>query len=143
MFNESDEARQRAREIAFRHLARRDRTVAEMERHLAARDVVPAAAAAVIDELLRDEYLDDARFARRFAEDRRSLDGWGAERIARRLGELGVDREEVAAALAPAEGDAERAGDGGGAPAPPLRARAAERAAEPGARARRARAQGL
>ena len=30
----------------------------------------------------------------------------GAERIARRLGELGVDREEVAAALAPAAGDA-------------------------------------
>jgi regulatory protein len=105
MFDASDDPRQRAREIAFRHLARRDRTVAEMERHLAARDVDPPAAAAVIEELLRDEYLDDARYARRFAEDRRSLDGWGAERIARRLGELGVDREEVATALAPAPGE--------------------------------------
>ena len=30
-------------------------------------------------------YLDDARYAQRFAEDRRTLDAWGAERIERRL----------------------------------------------------------
>ena len=36
----------------------------------------------------------------RFAEDRRRLDGWGSERIARRLRELGVDREHIDAALA-------------------------------------------
>ena len=35
-------------------------------------------------------YLDDARFAQRFAEDRRTLDAWGAERIERRLRALGV-----------------------------------------------------
>ena len=44
-------------------------------------------------------YLDDARYARTFAEDRRALDGWGAERIERRLLALGVDREHIAAAL--------------------------------------------
>jgi regulatory protein len=105
MFDASDGPRQRAREIAFRHLARRDRTVAEVERHLAARDVEHATAVAVVEELLRDEYLDDARFARRFAEDRRNLDGWGAERISRRLEELGVDREQVVVALSPAVGE--------------------------------------
>ena len=35
-------------------------------------------------------YLDDARYAQRFAEDRRRLDAWGAERIERRLVALGV-----------------------------------------------------
>ena len=44
-----------------------------------------------LGELREQGYLDDARFARRFAEDRRRLDGWGAERIERRLLALGVD----------------------------------------------------
>ena len=38
---------------------------------------------AVLGELCEQGYLDDARFAQRFAEDRRRLDGWGAERIER------------------------------------------------------------
>lgn len=41
---------------------------------------------------------------RAFAEDRRNLDGWGTERIERRLMELGVDREHVAAALGARDG---------------------------------------
>ncbi len=56
-------------------------------------------ATAVIATLSEQGYLDDARFAERFAADRRSLDLWGAERIERRLGELGVSRELVAGAL--------------------------------------------
>ncbi|HEY8638089.1 MAG TPA: RecX family transcriptional regulator, partial [Solirubrobacteraceae bacterium] len=36
----------------------------------------------------------------RFTEDRRALDGWGTDRIERRLLEVGVDRAEIAAALA-------------------------------------------
>ncbi len=51
--------------------------------------------------MLREQgYLDDARFAARFATDRRSLDWWGSQRIERRLTELGIDRELAAAALA-------------------------------------------
>ncbi len=49
--------------------------------------------------LLEQDYLDDARFAVRFAEDRRTLDSWGGERIERRLRELSVDREHIAAAV--------------------------------------------
>ncbi|MCA1689658.1 MAG: RecX family transcriptional regulator, partial [Actinobacteria bacterium] len=44
-------------------------------------------------------YLDDAGYAVRFAEDRRHLDGWGSERIRRRLGELGVEPEAIEAAV--------------------------------------------
>ena len=44
-------------------------------------------------------YVDDARYARTFAEDRRNLDGWGNERIERKLLTLGVDAEHIAAAL--------------------------------------------
>jgi regulatory protein len=95
-----EDPRQRARELAFRHLVPRDRSIAEIESHLTAREVDPATIAAVVEELCRDGYLDDASFARRFAEDRRRLEGWGADRVARRLEELGVERAHIVAALA-------------------------------------------
>jgi regulatory protein len=50
--------------------------------------------------LIELEYLDDARFAARFAQDKRELEAWGAERIERRLSALGVDRDQIRAALA-------------------------------------------
>jgi len=95
---------ERAIELAFRHLGKRDRTEAELRRHLAAKDVGEPEADAAIAEVVRMGYLDDARYARTFAEDRRNLDGWGSERIERRLLALGVDREHVATALGGRDG---------------------------------------
>jgi regulatory protein len=63
-------------------------------------DLPLAESEAAIAELLEYGYLDDARYARVFAEDRRNLDQWGVERITRTLRERGVDRELIAAALA-------------------------------------------
>jgi regulatory protein len=91
---------QHAREVAWRALNRRDRTEAELRRALADKRVEPALVEQVLGELAEGGYVDDARYAQRFAEDRRRLDAWGAERIERRLLALGVDREHVAAALA-------------------------------------------
>jgi regulatory protein len=97
---EDPEARlQHARDIAWRALNRRERTVAELARHLAARRVEPEAIEAVVGELREQGYLDDESYATRFAEDRRRLDGWGAERIERRLVALGVEGELIAAAV--------------------------------------------
>jgi regulatory protein len=44
--------------------------------------------------------LDDARFARRYAEDKRELSGWGAERIREALRRRGVEAELIERALA-------------------------------------------
>jgi regulatory protein len=90
---------QHARDLAWRALNRRDHTVAEIVAVLARKRVEPAVIDAVVGELCEQGYLDDARFAQRFAEDRRRLDDWGAERIERRLRALGVDPELVAAAV--------------------------------------------
>ena len=98
---------QHAREVAWRALNVRDRTVAELARVLAAKRVEPATIDAVLAELREQGYLDDARYAQRFAEDRRRLDAWGAERIERRLLALGVDRELVAAAVAEQDSSSE------------------------------------
>jgi regulatory protein len=86
--------------LAYRHLGKRDRTVAQVRRHLAGRDVQEPVIDDAVDELVRLGYLDDERFARTFAEDRRALDGWGPERIERALLAAGVDGELVEAAVA-------------------------------------------
>src|SRR5215211_8934003 len=98
---------QHARDVAWKALNRRERTVAELGRHLAAKRVEPSAIETVLAELSEQGYLDDASYAQRFVEDRRRLDAWGAERIERKLLALGVDREVVAAAI----GDQDHAGE--------------------------------
>jgi len=106
----SGEALEGALQRAYRYLGHRDRTVAEVGRYLRSKGASDDVADAAVAELVEQGYLDDARFARQFAEDRRRLDSWGAERIERRLHELGVGRAEVAAALAAladGEGDGE------------------------------------
>jgi regulatory protein len=90
---------QHARDVAWHALNRRDHTVADLARTLAKRRVEPAVIDAVVGELCEQGYLDDARFAHRFAEDRRRLDGWGAERIERKLRALGVEPDLIAAAV--------------------------------------------
>jgi regulatory protein len=97
---EDPEARlEHARALAWRALNRRERTVAELAGHLADKRVEPSAIETVVAELVEQGYLDDEAYARRFAEDRRRLDAWGAERIERRLRSLGVDRDLIAAAV--------------------------------------------
>jgi len=91
--------RDEAFNAAWRFLSRRERTEVEVRARLERNDVEPALIDEVLDELQQGGYVDDAGYARRFAEDRRNLDGWGAERIERRLRELGVDRHHIAAAI--------------------------------------------
>ena len=90
---------QHARDLAWRALNRRDHTVAEIARLLGRKRVEPAVIEVVVSDLCEQGYLDDARFAQRFAEDRRRLDGWGAERIERRLADVGVEGDLIAAAV--------------------------------------------
>jgi regulatory protein len=89
----------RALELAYRYLNRRDRTTEQMQRHLASRGVDEPAIDGAVAALVREAHLDDARYARTFAEDRRALDGWGPERIQGALLAAGIDAELVAAAL--------------------------------------------
>jgi regulatory protein len=88
-----------ARGVAWRALNRRDRTELELRGILAEKRVAPEDAAVVVEELLAGGFVDDASYAVRFADDRRRLDAWGSERIARRLRELGVAPEQIAAAI--------------------------------------------
>ena len=91
---------QHALDLSYRQLGRRDRTVLEMRRFLEGRRIEPDTIEQALAELAQQGYLDDARFAQLFAEDRRRLDEWGPERIERRLLAAGIDAETIATALA-------------------------------------------
>jgi regulatory protein len=80
-------------------VARRERTVAELRTALERRRVEPDAIDAAVEELSASGFLDDARYAVRFAEDKRELAQWGSERIARELARRGVAAELIDAAL--------------------------------------------
>jgi regulatory protein len=90
----------RALALALRMLNARERTEAELRASLGRRgcdrEVIEDVTAAVRAEGL----IDDAGYARRFAEDRRLLDLWGNDRIARDLERRGIARELVDEALA-------------------------------------------
>jgi regulatory protein len=98
---------QRALDLAYRYLGHRARTVAEVRRHLEAKRAEPTAIDEAVERLIEERYLDDARYAEQFADDRRRLDGWGAERIERRLTSIGVAPEHIEAALAGQDAGAE------------------------------------
>ena len=104
-----DAERERAYSLAHRALGSRERTVVELRGMLERRDIACATIEAVVADLLEGGLLDDARYARIFTEDRRRLDRWGAERIARDLDRRGVDADLVAAALEGQPAEAELA----------------------------------
>ena len=58
-----------------------------------------------IETLCEQGYLDDARFARLFAQDRRALEQWGSDRIRLTLSARGIDRELIEGALPDGELD--------------------------------------
>lgn len=101
---EDGAATARALELAYRYLNRRERTVQEFRRHLSARDLDESAVEAAVAELSEAGYLDDARYARLFAEDKRRLEQWGRGRIRSALLARGIERDVVEAALVE-EGD--------------------------------------
>jgi regulatory protein len=98
---------QHALGIAWKYLNRRDRTVAEMRRHLDRAAIGEADIEQAIATLTGEGYLDDARFARLFAEDKRALEHWGSERIERSLFARGVDADVVRETIAGATHESE------------------------------------
>jgi regulatory protein len=93
-------SRQDAFERALEALSRKERTQAELTHWLETRGFGAEAVGEAIDRLISVGELDDSRFARRFAEDKRELRGWGPQRIRDALEARGVGAAEIDAALA-------------------------------------------
>src|SRR3954471_17647659 len=100
---------ERAIERALRSVAVRERTEHELRLFLERRRFEPDVIDDVVGALREEGLLDDAGYARRFAEDRRLLDRWGSERITRDLVRRGIERELIDNALAGHDRDDELA----------------------------------
>jgi regulatory protein len=89
-----------ALEAALEALNRKERTAHEVEALLEGRGSGPAEIEIAMRRLSATGVVDDERFARRFAEDKRELSGWGAERIRQALLARGVESSTVEVVLA-------------------------------------------
>ncbi len=111
LFPEAGDSTSRALGAAYRYLNRRERSASEVRAHLGGRGFDSTTVAAAL-EILRDQgYVDDARFAQLFAQDKRALEQWGSDRIERALRSRGIEHELVVAALGqePPDAEADRA----------------------------------
>jgi regulatory protein len=98
---------ERALQLGYRAVGSRERTVAELRTFLERKRVEPEAIDDAVRELSEAGFLDDARYAERFAEDKRELERWGSERIARELHRRGVAPDVIELALADRSREAE------------------------------------
>ena len=86
-------------EVALAALRRRERATLELATWLAKRGYGSEEIETTIGRLTEAGELDDERFARRYAEDKRELRGWGADRIRESLASRGIAPELAEAAL--------------------------------------------
>jgi regulatory protein len=128
----AEEEADRALALGYRYLGRRERTRQELAEHLETKGVDAGLIELTVTALADQGYVDDARFARLFAQDKRELEGWGRERITRSLRQRGLERSLIEAAVC----SEDREDELGRAvellrrrfPEPPVEARAHERA---------------
>jgi regulatory protein len=86
-------------EAALAALDRKERTAHEVALWLKRRGFGLDEIEAALQRLFEAGILDDERFARRYAEDKRDLSGWGVERIREGLLARGVPGDVVEAVL--------------------------------------------
>jgi regulatory protein len=100
-----EENLRQARDYAFLLLSYRARTEDELRKRLARKGFPPDITTATIGRLTELKMIDDAGFARQFAEDRVKVGHKGKWRVRAELAKRGVAREQIDEALAQAPDD--------------------------------------
>ncbi len=79
--------------------ARAEHCESEMRDKLRTWGIAPADADKIIAALIRDRYIDDARFASAYVRDKSGLARWGRIKIRMALAQKRISRDVIAAAL--------------------------------------------
>jgi len=87
---QADEYRQEIKSYFYRILSRRDHSRTELFRKGRQKGYSDEALEIALDELEQLDLIDDAAFARQFAESKRRINRWGPEKIRAALREKGV-----------------------------------------------------
>ena len=99
--------RQRAFERALKSISVRERTESEVKDFLTRRGYEREVIGDVVRALREEGLVDDAGYARRFAEDKRLIDQWGSDRIAMDLRRRGIAPQLIDVALTTHDRDSE------------------------------------
>jgi regulatory protein len=91
-----------ARQYAFLLLSYKARTTSELTQRLTRKGFSPDIVARTLQRLAELKMVDDAGFARRFAEDRINIGHKGKWRVRGELLKRGIDRKQIDAAIAEA-----------------------------------------
>jgi regulatory protein len=89
----------RAKNAAYRYLTYRPRSTKELQDKLSEKKFDVAVINAVLADLTRLGYLDDAQFAAQWASSRLRLQGFGRRRIEQELKQKGIAQELIRTAL--------------------------------------------
>jgi regulatory protein len=89
----------RARELAYRYLALRDRSISELRDYFNRKDVPAGAAEAVLQDFIKAGYLDDRRFAASFARGLIERKGLSRYALRMELKRKGVPEDDIEEAL--------------------------------------------
>ena len=100
--NESGRVADRMRRLC----SRREYCISDIRRKIAAAlDGDQTRTDAVLDILVKENYINDGRYARAFARDKSALSGWGASKIRYMLSMKGVARDVIDEALDEVDAD--------------------------------------
>jgi len=91
-----------ARQYAFLLLSYKARTTSELTQRLTRKGFSPDIVSSTLQRLVELKMVDDAAFARRFAEDRVNIGHKGKWRVRGELLKRGIDRKQIDAAIAEA-----------------------------------------
>ncbi len=83
----------KVRDAALRYLARRSRSISEMQKYLERKSFDGAQIASTISWLLEKKYLNDQEFAEAWVRNRQQLAPRGKRRLLMELYQKGIDRE--------------------------------------------------
>ena len=109
---EDKKTRARAKDLAYRYLALRDRSRLELSNYLDKKGVPAEAAGKVLGEFESAGYIDDRKFAEKYARYLIEKKGLSRYALGFELSRKGVSRPDSDGALALVFGDGEEGGEG-------------------------------
>ncbi|WP_295940189.1 regulatory protein RecX [uncultured Alistipes sp.] len=98
-----DKTPEQALTALMRLCARAEKSEGDALRLMRGWGVPEAARAKVLERLIRDRFIDDARYAGAFVREKLNLSGWGEYKIRAALQRKGVTKEVIDQALAQAD----------------------------------------
>lgn len=102
------EEQNRARQIAFKYIGYRPRTVYQVHQHLLEKGFSLEHIQVTTEELVQQGYLNDGQYAMAWVEERQRLKGLGSTRLRQELKQKGVADHWIDKALSYIEQDEER-----------------------------------